>query len=299
MTSADHVHSSGGTYGVVYSMTSKAHTDIPTSGFNLTFASDGVSQDTYYSAISKYHSLLPSITETGAMSVWYFTNASFAISPLTGPNIPASELTKLVKPFTDYLDEVGIEYTSTAADFPGYLPQFKGMQGPIQVGIAQYGGWLIPRSVVENNNEALTSAYRAINNDGAQFIGVGVNVSAPAANVYNAVNPAWRTATIDTIITTPWSFTSPVSDMVKLQEKMTNQYIPSLEALAPDSGAYLNEADFRQPNWKQAFYGANYEKLRKIKSKHDPKNMFYAVNAVGSDEWTVGNDGRMCEAGRR
>lgn len=280
-------------------MTSKAHPDIPTSGFNLTFTSDGISQDLYYSAISKYHSILPSITETGTMSQWYFTNSSFAISPLTGPDIPASELTKLVKPFTDYLDEVGIEYNSYAADFPSYLDQFNGMQGPLQVGIAQYGGWLIPRSVVESNNEALTSAYREINNDGAQFVGIGVNVSASGKDVFNAVNPAWRKTTIDTMIITPWSFSAPLSEMIKLQEKMTNHYIPLLEALAPDSGAYLNEPDFRQPNWKQAFYGANYDKLRNIKSKYDPENIFFAVKAVGSDQWTVSNDGRMCEARRR
>jgi aspartate/glutamate racemase len=57
--------------------------------------------------------------------------------------------------------------------------------------------------VVENDNDALTDAYRAINNLGAQFIGVGVNTSFKVAgNVYNAVNPGWRTALIDTVITT-------------------------------------------------------------------------------------------------
>ena len=38
-----------------------------------------------------------------------------------------------------------------------------------------------------------------------------------------------------------WNSTAPLSDMVKLQEDMTNKYIPRLKALAPDSGAYLNE----------------------------------------------------------
>jgi hypothetical protein len=35
------------------------------------------------------------------------------------------------------------------------------------LGIAQYGGRLIPRSVVQNNATELTNAYRFINEQGA------------------------------------------------------------------------------------------------------------------------------------
>ena len=77
------------------------------------------------------------------------------------------------------------------------------MQGAIDVGIAQYGGRLIPRSVVEQRNDELTATYRFINEHGGLFIGVGVNASlATAGDVDNAVNPGWRTALIDTVITT-------------------------------------------------------------------------------------------------
>lgn len=47
----------GGTYAVVLSLTSKAHQDTPTSGANLTFTSQGVSQDAYYEAITTFVSL--------------------------------------------------------------------------------------------------------------------------------------------------------------------------------------------------------------------------------------------------
>ena len=193
----------GGTYGVVLSMTSKAHKDIPTAGLNLTFTSDGISQDTYYEAVEKYHATLPAIVDAGVMSVWYFTNASFAISPLTGPGLTAAAMKALVKPFTDTLEQLKINYTMYAKQYPGYLNEFTALQGPIEVGIAQYGGRLIPRSLVEQNNAALTKAYRNITEAGAQFIGVGVNVSkALVGNVDNAVLPAWRTTLIDSVITT-------------------------------------------------------------------------------------------------
>jgi hypothetical protein len=193
----------GGTYGIVVSMTSKAHPDTPTSAMNLTFTSAGISQDDYYSAISTFHASLPPLVDAGAMSVWYFTNQSFAISPITGPNISVSQLKEFLAPLENKLKALNITYTSYYSQFSGYLKEYNAMQGTIEVGIAQYGGRLIPRSVVEERNEDLTNAYRLINNNGGQFIGVGINVSmAVAGDVVNAVNPGWRTALIDTVITT-------------------------------------------------------------------------------------------------
>lgn len=48
-----------GTYGVVISLTSKVHQNLPMSGGNLTFTNQGVSQDDYYTAISAFHASLP------------------------------------------------------------------------------------------------------------------------------------------------------------------------------------------------------------------------------------------------
>ena len=193
----------GGTYGVVMSMTSKAHEDIPVSGANLTFTSEGISQDDYYEAVSTYHATLPAIVDAGAMSVRYFTNTSFTISPLTAPGVTAVDLRHLLTPFLNKLEQLGIKNTLVLRQFPGYLEQFNAMQSPLQVGILQLGGRLIPRSVVEHNNQALTAAYQHINEHGGQIIGVGVNVSkAVAGNVHNSVHPAWRETLIDTVITT-------------------------------------------------------------------------------------------------
>lgn len=286
----------GGTYGVVWSMTVKAHPGTPVSGLNLTFTNEGISQDTLYRAVSLYHSTLPSLVDAGAMSVWMFTNTSFTISPLTGPNIPVARLQELLEPFTDGLAKLGITYIIHAEQFPNFLSQYNTMQGAIEVSTAQYGGWLIPRSVVTENNEALTEGYRKITSSGATFIGVGLNVSrAVTGDVHNAVLPVWRDTLIDTTITTPWEWDADTA-MLAQQRKMTDEYIPTLQALAPKSGAYMNEADFRQPNWQEAFYGANYGALRAVKAKYDPNNVFYAWQAVGSDEWAVAEGGRLCRA---
>ncbi|KAJ7053797.1 FAD binding domain protein [Mycena amicta] len=289
----------GGTYGVVLSMTSKAHPDTATSAMNLTIVASDTTQDAYYEAIEYFHSTLPNIVDSGATVVWFFTNASFAISPITAPDVPVAVLQTHLAPFETKLNALNIPFTSQYAQFNSYLDAFNAMFSPIQIGIAQYGGRLIPRSVVENHNTALTQAYRDINNLGGQVIGVGLNVSnAVIGDVYNAVNPSWRDTLIHTVIATPWSFEAPWSEMLANQQLMTDEMLPQLAGLTPNGSAYLNEADFRQPDWKSVFYGANYDDLLAVKNRYDPNHVFYGVTAVGSDYWIVEDDGmgRMCVA---
>lgn len=87
-----------------------------------------------------------------------------------------------------------------------------------------------------------------------------------------------------------------ISANVPIQYKMTNELVASLEALTPGGGAYLNEADFRQPDFQDVFYGGNYDALEAIKNKYDPYDLFYATTAVGSEKWTSEADGRLCRA---
>ena len=77
---------------------------------------------------------------------------------------------------------------------------------------------------------------------------------------------------------------------------MTSKSMPVLERLTPGGGSYLNEADFRQPDFQTAFYGGNYKELQAIKDKYDPQQVFYTLTAVGSDEWTQKADGRLCRS---
>jgi len=52
-------------------------------------------------------------------------------------------------------------------------------------------------------------------------------------------------------------------------------------ALTPDGGAYQNEADVFEPDYKQSFYGRNYNRLAKIKKQIDPRNALQVWQGVG------------------
>jgi hypothetical protein len=196
----------GGTYGVVYSLTVKVHRDFPVTGVVLNFTSDGVSSDTFFSAIGHYHEILPTWTAAGAMAIAQVSNTSFVLTPVTLPNISVMEATSLVKPFTDQLSRLGIVYDMNITAFPTYLQHYNTLIEPNPTQLVengQYGGGFIPLSVIQDSNDNLTAAIRKITGDGVGFVGIALNVSsAVVGDVYNSVHPSWRNAALSVILAT-------------------------------------------------------------------------------------------------
>lgn len=60
-----------------------------------------------------------------------------------------------------------------------------------------------------------------------------------------------------------------------------------IRALTPGAGSYLNETDFFEPHWQQAFWGDNYQRLSQIKRKYDPEGLFFCHHCVGSERWSA------------
>jgi hypothetical protein len=110
----------------------------------------------------------------------------------------------------------------------------------------------------------------------------------------NSILPAWRNTITQLQLITNWDSTAPWSNMEAAQKRMTEEFMPKIEAITPGSGSYMNEADFRQERWQDVFFGANFPKLEQIKRKYDPESMFYILKGVGSDRWNISDEGRMC-----
>ncbi|PQE26231.1 FAD binding domain protein [Rutstroemia sp. NJR-2017a BBW] len=108
-----------------------------------------------------------------------------------------------------------------------------------------------------------------------------------------SVNPYWRKTLINAVYRANINYTDFEANS-RNQNFMTDVIGPLLAALTPGGAVYVNEADFQQRDWKEVFYGANYERLDEIKRRWDPEDRFYALGAVGSDRWVQRSDGRLC-----
>ncbi|KAI5844025.1 FAD binding domain protein [Morchella snyderi] len=290
----------GGTYGVVTSMTVKAHPDGVTSAARLTFTHDGSAEmvEKWYEALDFFHQMTPSYTDRGAFSVNVYFTGSFSLGPWFGPGLTKAESETLLAPLVAKLDDLELPYTYNMTEFPSYLSAFNDMFDYIAVGIAQYGGRLIPRKTVLENREGLNKAIRGIIDTGSLIFEVTTHPTLEIAGYPdNAVLPAWRDNELNLVVTIPWNDTAPMSKAYADQKTITNVWDAALRELAPDSGVYMNEADPYEPNFQKEFFGANYDRLLKIKDKYDPEHIFYAITAVGSDRWTVEDSGRLCRSG--
>nr|ABQ01445.1 isoamyl alcohol oxidase [Penicillium griseofulvum] len=292
----------GGTYGVVYAMTVKAFPDFPVTGVVLEFKNKNPSSDRFFQAVGHYHRHLPTYTAAGGMGIAQITNSSFLLTPLTLPALTAVDAKKLLAPFLDDLRGLNISYTLNITQSASYFQHYMKLIEPNPTQLvqnAQYGGRLLPLDVIQNNNTQLTDAVRKITEDGAIFVGIGLNVSSSVTgNLWNSVHPAWRTAAMTVILSTNWPAGANLAEMKTLANKMTTKWVPLLTDLSPDSGCYMSEADPQQPNWQHTFYGRNYNSLYAIKKKYDPFQTFYATTAVGSEDWQVEDGGRLCQATR-
>jgi hypothetical protein len=234
------------------------------------------------------------------MVVWLISTQYIVIKPMTIWDSTQAKAKEVLKPFSDYIVSLGLtppiayselSYRDHYDRYLGPLPK-----GSFEVNRYQFGGRLIPRSVIENNTAELNKVFAELAKEGVLLAGSSADYSKRANTPDNAVLPAWRNSIVQLQMITNWNSTAPWTDMEASQRKMTDVLMPKIEAVTPGSGSYMNEADFQQKDWQNVFYGSNYGKLKQIKDKYDPEHVFYNIKSVGSDAWTVGPDGRMCRA---
>lgn len=84
-----------------------------------------------------------------------------------------------------------------------------------------------------------------------------------------------------------WSDSATLAEITSVKDRMRDVWVPLLSSMTGESdpGAYSNEADVREPDFKTTFFGTNYSRLKKIKDAYDPAGLFIVGAGVGSDEW--------------
>ncbi|KAH6603962.1 fad-dependent isoamyl alcohol oxidase [Trichoderma cornu-damae] len=292
-----------GTFGVVLSMTSRLHQDSIVGGASLIFDDSKIGNAAFWEAVGAFHALLPDFVDTGNSATYTLTSTEFLSWGITLPGADIDQVNVLMKPFLDDLTSRGIDYQYQPHVAPNFFDHYSYYFGPLPEGYSDYapftGSRILPRDLFldsQNNAIVMDALRNASLSDGySPLVCQALNVSSQY-HPDNAVHPAWRTALSICLTPGNWDPTATPDKMAARQDYAANVLQPMLDAATPGGGVYLNEANYKQQNWQEAFHGSNYARLLQIKKKYDPESLLYANTAVGSEAWYLDSNNRLCRS---
>lgn len=287
-----------GTYGVVAAVTVRAYPDAKTSGASLFINTTIVPESSIYGFVESYYAALPVWTDARLHGGFAVSSSFFSLT-VTAYNQTSEQINATMTPFIEILDDYNVTYSLVFNQEDNYHNQWRSRDSNAIGTHWGTGGRLIPRAILEEPRslKAFMGVVKSQISDGAIVGGTFLNGTS-RTGVSNAVNPAWRQTTVLSLTLTEWDFSATDEawgEMLNNSKIATEVWDPMWDAVTPGGGNYANEADFARPDWKQAFYGSHYESLLSIKKKWDPKGIFYGNRNVGSDEWMVNGEGRLCK----
>ncbi|KAH7061650.1 FAD/FMN-containing isoamyl alcohol oxidase-like protein MreA [Paraphoma chrysanthemicola] len=301
----------GSSYGIVTSAIVKAHPRIKVTKSVFSFQAAPESSTNFWKAINAYFKSFPTFTNAGTYSyfwIWnYGTQLDFQMTPFFAPNHTIESFNALTKPFFDELKALNISVTPNTTFYEDFYSANKGSWGADTLGVTfiRQATRLFPKSLWETDAK-FNGFYNTIKNTVMSGHTVGGYHMSPGNpfKVDNAVNTAWRNTQSFLITANMVPDNATPAQLKNASDTLTFDIMESWRKTAPNSeggGVYLNEADIQEPNWQADFYGAaNYPKLLAIKRKWDPRDVFYATTAVGSESWEVrdGEQGLQTQNGK-
>ncbi|KAJ8073891.1 hypothetical protein AAF712_003317 [Marasmius tenuissimus] len=288
----------GGTYAVVLSVTVKVFPDGPlTLGF-LNFTE--VRSETYWQAVAAYNAIIPDLTSSRTTVFASYASNYFEINHMVAVNQTGQELTAVIRPFLDSLDDLGIQYNFSTRSDVRYLDVLEFLGGILpSIGDQVLATRLLPRSLWDNETgiASVVDATRQVLEGFSGVVVADLSFKPPTrlpGDPQNAVLPAWRESQRAVFSVVLYAGNETQAEASMAVQKVS-QAISTFREISPGSGAYLNEGDLLEPNFKDAFYGPNYDRLLNIKDKWDPDQILYGSTAVGGDRWREDEDGRLCK----
>ncbi|KAF2738109.1 FAD/FMN-containing isoamyl alcohol oxidase-like protein MreA [Polyplosphaeria fusca] len=317
-------------FGIVTSAIVKAYDVLPISVVELTLQTNRVttntstaiqvSESSFWQGISIYFANLASWQDAkcvgwntiNAFGSFNSTSRAFSFrGQVNCPGLTSAQAKSLVAPMYSTLSKAGINLTAGLE--PKYFESFPKQafrpQGPGEgAGGGRFGSRLIPRENFEDPeslkfNKTMAAIRSFVEDGGYPFHSVDYTPTYEIAGWpgrESAVNPHLREAAMHF---TGQDFASYGPETTHAQQiashSRLNTYVQKIRDASPGSGAYMNEADTEEPDFKESFFGDNYDALYDIKKKRDPWGLFYAVTMVSSDEWYVEDtDGLPTQQGR-
>jgi hypothetical protein len=303
----------GGTFGVVINVTVRTFPEarVVVANFNITTA---LGDSHFWDAVTEFHGALPDLNDAGGSGNYFGypimpINETTEVSGMTGYLLFAEYSN------TTAVDELFAPLRSKLQKLPGVKFEYKSVPMPsvystLQTKWAGAGGdstgsvgmpisRLYSKDLLASKDgpSRLAKAWSALKYEsGDSFRGHVVAGGAVAANgekIDSAVNPAWRRTITHLVISRGWHANASVEQQHGIIKNATDVEIPLIRSVEGEDkmGAYGNEAHPYEPGFQKSFWGDNYPRLYQIKQKWDPKGLFIARRAVGSEDW---DDAGLC-----
>jgi hypothetical protein len=302
------------TYGVVVSTIVKAHPTKKVAAQQLSFSPLTANDvPAFMDAVALIYKYYPTLSDAGysGYGSWelaspfppYTAGYRHAIAALDKTSAEVEEYFQPIKDqIKEYQSRLKIDVVYSAyPTFVAYYTALSGIASPVGQ-TAALGSRLLDRDALTADPVALKETLSTIVGPPEQFTSINVifttggQVFRDASDPYSGVNPAWRRAYVHNIVARGWAPGTSEAAQEVIRDDVTFTKVKAMKDLAPDMGAYMNEAAVNDPDYLQDFYGQNLVRLQTIKRKYDPEKVFYCPTCVGSNEWISTGSGKLCHA---
>ncbi|KAK3299588.1 uncharacterized protein B0H64DRAFT_389082 [Chaetomium fimeti] len=301
----------GSTFGIMTSVTMKTIPTPKLEYLTLTMLTQNISSPRpIYEAAAYVLSKFPSMSDQGLASYTFFfpptrdplggtdTILGALVTGATLQNSSPEEMHRLWDPVIAHVNRTWPGVFSIAYQpktYPSLLAWFRENYDTSQAGLNIYSGSrLLDKAALTGNITESAIAYGKFVNGTigiAHLVsGKGVHNARPRGGG-NAVLPAWRNSYVHLTTSTSVPPLDPAAAMTV--RKQIKERVDALRKLAPNTGAYINEANFEEPNFQHEFWGSNYERLLRIKRTMDPEDVLWCTPCVGNERWEQVGD-RLC-----
>ncbi|GFN19172.1 FAD binding domain protein [Aspergillus tubingensis] len=296
----------GGTFGVITSLTVKAYKmpSVTLAMINVG-AKNSTSTKSWYQLVAQMHTQFPRLQDAGLHGYYTMSGSPKSITvTLLQYNKPnTTSILRLSEPLLEVLNAANSSATHsfTTEWVPSWytLVEHVPMSGSTGSSHSATASRLIPRRALENV-DLLADVLETVTSPDNVPIGVSKpsisgTMTASKEPVDNALNPAWRETAVHLIASRSWDDSVSEDVANQVTEDMTFKRGYALRQLAPDAGAYFNEANYHEPNWQWSLFGNNYPRLHSIKKVYDPESVLWCHHCVGSEEWALQDNGSLCQ----
>lgn len=257
----------------------KAYPDVPVT--TVTFDFESSDMEAFWSAVQVYFSTFVTMADAGVYSYFRIFNGAFYMAPLFAPNLSAVKVKALLQPLYNKLDELKIAYTPVVTEHKSFYPAWQTNFPKEAVGQTnlQTASRLFPRQnwATKQKFNQTFAAIRSVVEAQGMLIAFNMKNEFPGGGASdNSVNPAWRQSVMHGIVGASWALDATAATIKAARDNLTNVQMKKWRDVTPGSGAYMSESDINEPNFQQAFYGSNYNRLYQLKHKYDPKGVFFA-----------------------